>query len=128
MKRPFKCLHCFDIDVGPAGPGPLRGPRPPMMDGAPMAGPNQPLANPQMIQTSNPMMANQPPQGMVMGPGSNPMMPTQGFPIMQSTSMTPVQTYSTATMTQIGAAPITSTFCYRCFKFYVHAHIQQNFY
>ncbi|XP_061164591.1 pre-mRNA cleavage complex 2 protein Pcf11-like [Saccostrea echinata] len=91
----------------PIGPGPIGGPRPPVMDRPSMQRPNQPMENPPMMQPPNSMMPNQPPHGM-MGPGLNPMMPNQGFPMMQPTPMS-MQSLSTGANTQIGAGPILST-------------------
>lgn len=83
--------------------------RPPMMDGP--AGPNQPMGNLPMMQPPTSMMQNQPQPGMMLGPGANPPMISQGFPMVQPTSMMHSQSMTTGGMSEMMTGPITSMYC-----------------
>lgn len=91
------------------GPGPMGSQRPPMMDGP--AGPNQPMANLPMMQPPTSMMQSQPQPGMMLGPGANPPMISQGFPMVQPTSMMHSQSMTTGGMSEMMTGPITSMYC-----------------
>lgn len=91
------------------GPGPMGSQRPPMMDGP--AGPNQPMGNLPMMQPPTSMMQSQPQPGMMLGPGANPPMISQGFPMVQPTSMMHSQSMTTGGMSEIMTGPITSMYC-----------------
>lgn len=90
------------------GPGPMGSQRPSMMDGP--AGPNQPMGNLPMMQPPTSMMPSQPQPGMMMGPGANPPMISQGFPTAQTTSMMPSQSMTTCGMPEMMTGPITSMY------------------
>lgn len=83
--------------------------RPPMMDGP--AGPNQPMGNLPMMQPPTSMMQSQPQPGMMLGPGANPPMISQGFPMVQPTSMMHSQSMTTGGMSEMMTGPITSMYC-----------------
>lgn len=87
------------------GPGPMGSQRPSMMDG-----PNQPMGNLPMMQPATSMMPSQPQPGMMMGPGANPPMISQGFPTAQTTSMMPSQSMTTGGMLEMMTGPITSMY------------------
>lgn len=91
------------------GPGPMGSQRPPMMDGP--AGPNQPMGNLPMMQPPTSMMQSQPQPGMMLGPGANPPMISQGFPMVQPTSMMHSQSMTTGGMSEMKTGPITSMYC-----------------
>lgn len=91
------------------GPGPMGSQRPPMMDGP--AGPNQPMGNLPMMQPPTSMMQSQPQPGMMLGPGANPPMISQGFPMVQPTSMMHSQSITTGGMSEMMTGPITSMYC-----------------
>lgn len=91
------------------GPGPMGSQRPPMMDGP--AGPNQPMGNLPMMQPPTSMMQSQPQPGMMLGPGANPPMISQGFPMVQPTSMMHSQSMTTGGMSEMMTGPITSMYC-----------------
>lgn len=91
------------------GPGPIGSQRPPMMDGP--AGPNQPMGNLPMMQPPTSMMQSQPQPGMMLGPGANPPMISQGFPMVQPTSMMHSQSMTTGGMSEMMTGPITSMYC-----------------
>lgn len=91
------------------GPGPMGSQRPPMMDGT--AGPNQPMGNLPMMQPPTSMMQSQPQPGMMLGPGANPPMISQGFPMVQPTSMMHSQSMTTGGMSEMMTGPITSMYC-----------------
>lgn len=97
--------------AGPMGPGPMGSQRPPMMDGP--AGPNQPMGNLPMMQPPTSMMPSQPQQGMMLGPGANPPVISQGFPMAQPTSMMHSQSMTTGGMPEMMTGPITSMYCLR---------------
>lgn len=90
------------------GPGPMGSQRPSMMDGP--AGPNQPMGNLPMMQPPTSMMPSQPQPGMMMGPGANPPMISQGFPTAQTTSIIPAQSMTTGGMLEMMTGPITSMY------------------
>lgn len=91
------------------GPGPMGSQRHPMMDGP--AGPNQPMGNLPMMQPPTSMMQSQPQPGMMLGPGANPPMISQGFPMVQPTSMMHSQSMTTGGMSEMMTGPITSMYC-----------------
>lgn len=91
------------------GPGPMGSQRPPMMDGP--AGPNQPMGNLPMMQPPTSMMQSQPQPGMMLGPGANPPMISQGFPMVQPTSMMHSQSMTTGGMSEMMTGAITSMYC-----------------
>lgn len=91
------------------GPGPMGSQRPPMMDGP--AGPNQPMGNLPMMQPPTSMMQSQPQPGMMLGPGANPPMISQGFPMVQPTSVMHSQSMTTGGMSEMMTGPITSMYC-----------------
>lgn len=97
--------------AGPMGPGPMGSQRPPLMDGP--AGPNQPMGNLPMMQPPTSMMPSQPQQGMMLGPGANPPVISQGFPMAQPTSMMHSQSMTTGGMPEMMTGPITSMYCLR---------------
>lgn len=82
--------------------------RPLMMDGP--AGPNQPMGNLPMMQPPTSMMPSQPQPSMMMGPGANPPMISQGFPMAQTTSMMSSQSMTTGGMPEMMTGPITSMY------------------
>lgn len=103
------------------GPGPMGSQRPPMMDGP--AGPNQPMGNLPMMQPPTSMMQSQPQPGMMLGPGANPPMISQGFPMVQPTSMMHSQSMTTGGMSEMMTGPITSMYC---LKIILERFLNQN--
>lgn len=88
--------------------GSVGGPRPPLVNGPPIAGPIQPLSH--MMQPPNSMMSSQAQPGMMMGSVTSATGINQGFPGIPPSPMMTMPSLASVGMPGMSSNPITSVY------------------